>query len=123
MKIAIYLSGIAGSILLLIRIIGIMMEYPLNRVFLILGLILLVLVYLPLIIIDKYLHNKKIDKIIDSYKGAENNLVKFEKGEPKTKGWGMNNSPFRTRRSGLAWGGGNIKGANASRGARKSFLK
>lgn len=123
MKIAIYLSGIAGSIFLLIRTIGIMMEFPLNRVFLILGLILLVFIYLPLIIIDKYLHNKKVDKIIDSYKGTQNNTVKFEKGDSKNKGWGMNNSPFRGRRSGLSWGGGNIKGANATRGARKSFLK
>ena len=123
MKIAIYFSGIAGSIFLLIRTIGKMMEFPLNRVFLILGLILLVFIYLPLIIIDKYLHNKKVDKIIDSYKGTQNNTVKFEKGDSKTKGWGMNNSPFRGRRSGLSWGGGNIKGANATRGARKSFLK
>lgn len=123
MKIAIYLSGIAGSLLVLTRIIGIIMEFPLNKLFLILGLILLALVYLPLVIIDKYLHNKKIDRIIDSYKGQDNNTIQKEKGDSKNKGWGMNNSPFRERKSGVTWGGGNIHGANASRGKRKSFLK
>lgn len=123
MKIAIYLSGIAGSLLVLTRIIGIIMEFPLNKLFLILGLILLALVYLPLVIIDKYLHNKKIDRIIDSYKRQDNNTIQKEKGDSKNKGWGMNNSPFRERKSGVTWGGGNIHGANASRGKRKSFLK
>ncbi len=123
MKIAIYLSGIAGSLLLLIRTIGIVMEFPLNKLFLILGLILLALVYLPLIIIDKYLHNKKIDRIIDSFKGLDNKTVHKEKGDLKNKNRGMNNSPYRERKSGLTWGGGNIHGANASRGKRKSFLK
>lgn len=123
MKIAIYLSGIAGSLLVLARIIGIIMEFPLNKLFLILGLILLALVYFPLVIIDKYLHNKKIDRIIDSYKGQDNNTIQKEKGDSKNKGWGMNNSPFRERKSGVTWGGGNIHGANASRGKRKSFLK
>lgn len=123
MKIAIYLSGIAGSLLILTRIIGIIMEFPLNKLFLILGLILLALVYLPLVIIDKYHHNKKIDRIIDSYKGQDNNTFQKEKGDSKNKGWGMNNSPFRERKSGLTWGGGNIHGVNASRGKRKSFLK
>lgn len=123
MKIAIYLSGIAGSLLVLTRIIGIIMEFPLNKLFLILSLILLALVYLPLVIIDKYLHNKKIDRIIDSYKGQDNNTIQKEKGDSKNKGWGMNNSPFRERKSGVTWGGGNIHGANASRGKRKSFLK
>jgi energy-coupling factor transporter transmembrane protein EcfT len=123
MKIAIYLSGISGSLLLLIRTIGIIMEFPLNKVFLILGLILLLFIFIPLIFIDKYHNKKKIDRIIDSYKGKENKNSQLEKGDSKNKGWGMNNSPFRERKSGLTWGGGNIKGANASRGTRKSFLK
>ena len=123
MKIAIYLSGIAGSLLLLIRIIGIVMEFPLNKLFLILGLILLLLVYLPLVIIDKYLYNRKIDRIIDSYKGQDNSTIQKEMEDLKNKGRRMNNSPLRERKSGLTWGGGNIHGANATRGTRKSFLK
>ena len=123
MKIAIYLSGIAGSLLLLTSIIGILMEFPVNKIFLILGLILLLLVFLPLIFIDNYLHNKKIDRIIDSYKGKKKITIQKGKGESKNEGWGMNNSPFRERKSGLTWGGGNIHGVNASRGKRKSFLK
>jgi len=97
------------------------MEFPLNKLFLILGLI--VLVYLSMIFIDNYRHNKKIDRIIDSYKGMDNNTVQKAKGGSKNKGWGMNNSPFRERKSGLTWSGGNIHGSSASRGKRKSFLK
>ena len=122
MKIAIYLSGITGSFLLLIGTIGIIMEFPLNKLFLTLGLFLLVLVYFLLIIIDKYLHNKKIDKIIDSYKEIDKKHIQHEKRESKTKGSGMNNFPFREHKSGLTWGGGNIHGANASRGTSKHFL-
>lgn len=123
MKIAIYLSGIAGALLLLVRTIGIIMEFPLNKLFLILGLNFLVLIYFPLLLIDKYRHNKKIDRIIDSHKEMNNNTVQKEKGDSKNKGWGMNNSPFRERKSGLTWSGGNIHGTSASRGKRKSFLK
>jgi len=122
MKIAIYLSGIAGALLLMIRIIGIIMAFSLNKFFLILGLVLLLFVYLPLIIIDKYLYNKKIDKIIDSYKGNDKRDIQDEKSESKTKGSGKNDLPFRERKSGLTWGGGNIHGANAARGTRKRFL-
>lgn len=123
MKTSIYLTGIAGSLLLIIGTIGTITGFPLNKVFLIPGLILLIVVFLPLIIIDKYRFNKRIDRIIDSYKGGDKKTVQLEKGDSKTRGWSMNNSPFRERRSGLTWGGGNIKGANASRGTRKSFLK
>ncbi len=105
------------------RIIGIMLEFPLNNLLLILGLVLLLIFFLPLLIIERYLYNKKINRIIDSYKEAGKETVPFEKGDSKTKGWGMNNSPFRERKSGLTWGGGNIKGANATRETKRGFLK
>jgi hypothetical protein len=123
MKTTIYISGIAGTMLLLFRIIGIVMEYPFNIVLLILGLFILFCVFLPLSIAERHRHNKKIDQIIDSYKKAGKEAVPLEKGSLETKGWGMNNSPFRERKSGLTWGGGNIKGANAKRETRRNFLK
>lgn len=123
MKTVIYISGIAGMLLILLRIIGMIMEFPLNNLFLILGLTLLVIVFLPLAIIERYRHNKMIDKIINSYKEAGIGAVPIEKGNLEAKGWGMNNSPFRERKSGLTWGGGNIKGANAKRETRRNFLK
>lgn len=123
MKIAIYLSGISGTLLSVFGIIGIMLEFPLNKVILIPGLILLFIIFLPLIIIERYLYDKKIDKIIDTYKETDRKTVHLEQGESTTKGWGMNNSPFKERKFGLTWGGGNIKGASATRGTRKSFLK
>ncbi len=123
MKTAIYLSGITGTLLLVFRIIGIMLDFPLNNVFLILGLVLLLIVFLPLLVIDRYLHNKEIDKIIDSYKETDKKVVSEKKGDSKAKGWVVNNSPYRERKSGLSWGGGNIKGSVASRGTRRPFLK
>lgn len=123
MRTIIYISGISGAILLAVRMIGSMLEFQWNNLFLILGLILLMCVFLPLILMDKYRQNKKIKSIIDSYKGSDKNKLHVEKGDSTIRRWGMNDSPFRERRSGLSWGGGNIKGANASRGTRKSFLK
>jgi hypothetical protein len=123
MKTAIYISGITGTLLLVFRIIGIMLEFPLNNLLLILGLVLLLIIFLPLLIIERYLNNKKINRIIDSYKEADEKSVPLEKGDSKTKGWGMNNSPFRKRKSGLTWSGGNIKGANATRETKRGFLK
>ncbi len=123
MRIIIYISGISGTLLLVLRTIGIVLEFPLNKVFLISGLVILLLIFLPLVIIDNHLQNKKIDNIIDSYKGTDKKAIHLKKGESKTNGWEMNNSPFRERKSGLIWGGGNIHGANAARGTRKSFLK
>ena len=94
------------------------------KYFLIGGLILIIGFALPVVIIDRVRQSRKIDKIIGSYKGSQTNKkTKYSKGDTKTKGWGMNNSPFRDRKSGLTWGGGNIKGANATRGTRKSFFK
>ncbi|MCT4639180.1 MAG: hypothetical protein N4A72_15860 [Bacteroidales bacterium] len=123
MRIIIYISGILGTLLLVLWTIVTVLELPLNRVFFISGLALLLLIFIPLVIIDRYLQNRKINKTIDSYKKADKKTTQQKKGESASKGWGMNNSPFRERRSGLTWGGGNIKGANATRGTRRSFLK
>jgi len=123
MRRAIYISGILGMLLLMAGLIGAMFEFHLDKVFLVIGLVILLLVYLPLNLISKARYNKKIKKIITSYKGKERKKEAYKKGEKKTKGWGMNDSPFRDRKSGLTWGGGNIKGANATRGTRKRFLK
>ena len=123
MRIAIYFSGITGMLLLIIGIPGIFLELQLDAVFLISGFILLLLFFLPLFLIEKYRQHRKIDKIIDSYRETGKHTLRLNRGEKSTEGWGMNNSPFRKRRSGATWGGGNIKGATASRGTRKSFLK
>ncbi len=120
MKILIYISGIEGSPLRMLRSIVTVGDFSLNIALLIIGLV--ILIFIPLLIIDKYLQNRKINNIIDSYKKTKKKTIHLERGESKTKGWGINNSPFRERRSGVNWGGGNIKGANATRGTRKSFL-
>lgn len=122
MRKLIYFSGIAGVLFLLIWLAGTFIELPVKNVFVIAGLGLLILVFLPLLIYDHYRQNKRIDEIIKSYEGKESKDKNIRKGEKQSEGWNMNNSPFRSRRSGLSWGGGNIKASNATRGTRKNFL-
>jgi len=70
-----------------------------------------------------YWQARRVDEIIDSYRSKKNDSNKASSQEieemPKKK------SPFvkRERKSGLTWGGGNMKGANPIRGTKKEFLK
>lgn len=127
MKIIIYISGIAGGLAFVFRLLGIFMEFPFNNMLVAAGIILLGLICLPLAIIDSYREKKKIQEIIQSHR--EKRIREAEQGvsshddSKKPRGWDMNTSPFRTRKSGLTWGGGNVKGARAKRGNKRSFLK
>lgn len=123
MKNIIVISGVLGGLLLLFRLIGIISEFVYNDLLLVSGLFLVVVVFIPLSIVDRVRQNRKINDIIDSYKGSGKNKEKLAVGDKVTKGWGMNNSPFRDRKSSASWGGGNIKGASVTRSSRKSFLK
>jgi len=109
MKISIFILEISDHNLI---------KYVLISIVVIFGLMLI------FFLIDKYLYNQRTKRIIQKYKGfnKEKN-ISDQKKKPITKGWGMNDSPFRDRKSGLTWGGGNIKGASAKRGTRRSFLK
>ena len=104
--------------------------------FVLIGILLFVLVLLPLLVGREVRQRRKVRRILESHRerkepgssrkekeaesepgGAEN------QGDPDApKGWGMNNSPFRTRKSGLTWGGGNIKASEAKRGTKRKFL-
>ena len=121
MKTIIYISGITGTILLILRIVGIFSPVFQSNLLLYVGGGMFLLVFIPFIIKDKLDREKKIKDIIQSYEGKEPEKTKFKKGSRQIKGWSMNNSPFRKRKSGLNWGGGNVHAANASRGERKSF--
>jgi len=121
MKISIYITGIAGSLLLIIGILGTIVGFSNHKLFIIVGISLLIIL-LTLAIISKNRQQKKLKEIIHSYKDSNHDFLKTDQNH-NTKGWNMSTSPFRTRKSGLSWGGGNIKGAGAYRGVRKSFLK
>jgi hypothetical protein len=118
MRNLIYISGILGGLLLATRLIGSVTDFTYNNLFLFSGLALIILIFIPLVVVDKYRRKRKIDEIIKSYsdKPAAHNPI--PSGKSEFKGWSMNNSPFRKRKSGVSWGGGNIKGANATRGKR-----
>ncbi len=107
----------------LLSIIGIFVEFPHNDKLLWVGLILVAGICIPLLRLERYLANRRYKQKKAEREKTEQNNQSSPKRESPTKGWGMNNSPFRDRKSGLTWGGGNVKGANATRGRRKRFLK
>ncbi len=123
MRAVIYISGIAGGMLLIIRITGIFQEFPHNDLILVFALILLGLIFLPLVLIDRIHQNRKVDRIIEFHKGKKDNAPLMSEKKTGRKGWSMNDSPFRERKSGLSWGRGNIKAADEERKSRRSFLK
>ena len=93
-----------------------------------LGFLLFVVVILPILLVRDYRHRKKVRKILRFYRERKNEDITAEESEKLdsssgTQGWGMNNSPFRNRKSGLSWGGGNIKASDATRGSRRKFMK
>ncbi|PLX24170.1 MAG: hypothetical protein C0597_00135 [Marinilabiliales bacterium] len=118
MRSTIYISGILGGLLIMIGLIGAITDFNNNALFLITGLALTLLIFIPLLVIDKYKHNKKIKSIIKSYADKPSKPNSISSGKSETKGWSMNNSPYRKRKSGLNWSGGSVHGANASRGTR-----
>ena len=123
MKILIYTSGIFAVIFLLPGLLGFFIQALNTDILLYTGIGLLVFVFIPMVIFFHRRQNQKIDRIIKSYKGKSATKQGNKKnGETKAKGWSMNNSPFRERRSGLTWGGGNVHAANAKRGSRRKFL-
>lgn len=98
--------------------------------FILIGFLLFVVVILPILLVRDYRHKRKVRQIIESYRAeveADKNTGDMDPeeraGEKRTKGWGMNNSPFRERKSGLRWGGGNIKASEAKRDNRRKFMR
>ena len=100
--------------------------------FILIGILLFILVFLPVLLIRDYRQKRKVRQILEDHRQrkaqastgpttAQEELEGDQDGIPE--GWGMNNSPFRKRKSGLRWGGGNIKASEATRGERRKFLR
>jgi hypothetical protein len=123
MKTLIYISGIISGVLIVLRLVGIFMEFSFNSLILNTALILLGLICLPLYFVDKHRHDKKIKMIIASRKGKSKEKKKIKEGKTKIKGWDMNTSPFHDRKSGVTYEGGNIYGKVGKRNSRRSFLR
>ena len=105
--------------------------------FILIGILLFVLVLLPWLVVREVRQRRKIRQIIESHRqrkepGSTRKDREAEKDPGGTEeqddaeapqGWGMNDSPFRSRKSGLTWGGGNIKASEATRGTKRKFLR
>ncbi|MCF8346189.1 MAG: hypothetical protein K9G38_03185 [Bacteroidales bacterium] len=124
MKTTIYITGLMSAYMLIGWITAYSIGRPNHLLFLVAGSIIFFLLYLPLVITKRKRHKEKMEQIIHDYKekrpdDSESEISRTETTKT-TKGWSMNNSPFRKRRSGVEWSGGNIHAANAKRGTRRS---
>ncbi|MFB6341661.1 hypothetical protein ACE1ET_08055 [Saccharicrinis sp. FJH62] len=118
------ISGIAGALLLVIRLLGLFITLPYKDIFLIAGLVLLFVVCLPLVMVEKNTPYRSKQSVNQSSSSPDHKNEDSKTDDKDTyTGWGMNDSPFRSRKSGLSWGGGNIKASNAQRETRRRFLK
>ena len=117
-----YFTGIFGTLLIVFRILGMFVEFPLNDLWLYLGISCLTL-FLVLFFTYRIMEQRRVKKIIASNKNGKVRDKAPLSRASETTGWNMNNSPFRKRKTGITWGGGNIKGATATRGTKKPFLK
>ncbi|MGF1585782.1 MAG: hypothetical protein ACFCUM_10695 [Bacteroidales bacterium] len=145
MKQLIYISGVTGGILLILRILGIFVEFSFNRPLLLTGLLLTV-VSITFSLIYKDLQNRKIRKLLRKYRDGGSpdseirkpDRIKESKGEKMEKGNGDDDekkaksgekgfepgkTSLRKKKSGLVWEGGNIKGTTAARGTKRRFIK
>ncbi len=128
MKTYIYISGFVVAFLLLGWLMAYLLGMPNHLIMLVGGSIVLLLVYLPLVVAKRRQHRNRMKEIIRNYQQQEKENRKrlytqdagqAEKSSKNRKGWSMNDSPYRERKSGVTWGGGNIHAANASRDSRK----
>ncbi len=123
MKTWIYISGIIGGLLIIIGLSGIFKGLFLYTLILIAGLGMTCFVCFPLYWSEMKRQKKKEKSGIKTHGDDHYDSGGINGETSQAEGWSMNDSPFRERRSGLNWGGGNVHGANASRGTRRKFLK
>ncbi len=94
-----------------------------SKTAILLGIALFVGVILPVLIVRDVREKRRIRKILDSHRNSGSGKASGELHSDPARGWNMNNSPFRRRKSGLRWEGGNVHAANATRGERRRFRK
>jgi len=103
MKRLIDISGIAGVLLLVMRLVGILIEFSNNNIFLIMGLGLLGFIFLPSVIIDICRQSKMTDKIIESYNNQESENLQISTRTTRIGGWAINNSSYGENKKSYFW--------------------
>ena len=118
MRNSIYISAIFGLISLAIGSVGFLIEFSNAKLFLLLGICILLLVSLPLYFTERSKYKKKKASILKKYQG-EHTARALKKTKKKHN---PDYPSFRKQKSGLTWGGGNIHGSTAKRGSKRGFL-
>ncbi len=119
MRNSIYFSAILGLISLSIGFVGLFIELSDAKLWLLVGIGILVLVTLPLYFTEQARYKKKKASILKKYQG-EHHIKNLKKSKNKQT---PDYPSFRKQKSGLTWGGGNIHGSSAKRGSKRGFLK
>ena len=123
-RIIIFLSGFSGCLLLAFYILGLFADKSYDSVVLGIIVFLIFLICIPMIFFERYKQNRKIDEIIRAHKRVKKEKIgRSNETGRKVKGWSINNSPFRDRKSGTTWSGGNIHGSIPKRGGRKGLFR
>ena len=123
-RFVIYISGFTGFLLLAIYFLGLFAEKSYDQMVFISGIVLILLICIPMIFLERRRQNNKIDEIIHQHnKSAKEEIGHSDETGKKVKGWSMNQSPFRERKSGTVWSGGNIHGAVPKRQSRKGLFR
>jgi len=121
MKNYIYISGVVSAFFFLGWIGAFLLGYPRHFYFLIAGISVFTLIFLPLLLKKRKTHRERMEEIINNYQSGEKKSPENTIQSNRPEGWNMNTSPFRSRKTGVSWGGGNIHAAEAKRGRRRSF--
>ncbi|MGI9530741.1 hypothetical protein [Lutimonas sp.] len=119
MRAAIYISGILGLVFFTIACIGYLIDLSNYNLYFILSFSLFFLAAFPLYLIEHFQYNKRKDDILKRYKNKKD----IKKEALRDKKTDTPYPTFRNKKSGLTWGGGNIHGSTAKRGAKKGFMK
>ena len=123
-RLMIYVSGLAGILLLSLYILGLFADKSYDHLILISGILLIVLICVPMILLERRRRNRKIEEIIHQHKKTSKEKIGHSSDAgKKVRGWSMNQSPFRERKSGTTWSGGNIHGALPKRQSRKGLFR
>ncbi len=118
MKSIIYITGLLSAFFFLGWIISYAMGFPAHYIMVISGAVCFFIFFLPLVYFKRREHRRRMKKIIEEYR-KNGKKPSAKSGSSSWKGWDLNTSPFRDRKSGVSWGGGNIHAANAERNTRR----
>ena len=94
MRVVLYSSGILGVTMFALGIIGSLVGYPGSELIMFTGIAFFVILFLPLLVFQKYRQERTNKEVIESGYKVKNSKTE-KQDNAKSEGWGVNDSPFR----------------------------